>query len=93
MSVNLEKTSRIIDLFEIYGDLLAEKQKTYIQAYYLFDLSLSEIAEEYEISRASVLDTLKQGLKKLEEFGIIKRNPTFPRAITIFYDECEKILK
>ena len=68
MSVNLEKTSRIIDLFEIYGDLLAEKQKTYVQAYYLFDLSLSEIAEEYEISRASVLDTLKQGLKKLEDF-------------------------
>ena len=68
MSVNLEKTSRIIDLFEIYGDLLAEKQKIYVQAYYLFDLSLSEIAEEYEISRASVLDTLKQGLKKLEEF-------------------------
>ena len=62
------KASRVIDLFEIYGDLLAEKQKAYIKSYYLYDLSLKEIAEEYKISRASVLDTLNQATKKLEEF-------------------------
>ena len=32
------------------------------------DLSLKEVAEEYNISRASVLDTIKQATKKLEEF-------------------------
>lgn len=68
MSVDLEKTSRIVDLIEIYGDLLAEKQKIYMKSYYLYDLSLAEIADEYSISRASVLDTLKQANKKLEEF-------------------------
>ena len=68
MGADLLKTSRIIDLFEIYGDLLAEKQKNYIKSYYLYDLSLSEIAEENGISRASVLDTLNQANKKLEEY-------------------------
>ena len=68
MAVNLEKTSRIIDLYEVYGELLAEKQRTYVQSYYLYDLSLAEIAEEQGITRASVLDTLKQASKKLEEF-------------------------
>lgn len=68
MSVDLEKTSRIVDLFEVYGELLAEKQKNYVRDYYLYDLSLKEVAEEYNISRASVLDTIKQATKKLEEF-------------------------
>ena len=35
MAANLEKTSRIIDLYEVYGELLAEKQRTYVQSYYL----------------------------------------------------------
>lgn len=68
MSVDLERTSRIVDLFEVYGELLAEKQKNYVRDYYLYDLSLKEVADEYNISRASVLDTLKQATKKLEEF-------------------------
>ena len=42
--------------------------KNYIKSYYLYDLSLSEIAEENGISRASVLDTLNQANKKLEEY-------------------------
>ena len=50
MSVDLEKTSRIVDLFEVYGELLAEKQKNYVRDYYLYDLSLKEVAEEYNIS-------------------------------------------
>lgn len=52
--------------------------------------SIREIGKGVNLSSTS---TVYDYLKKLEEFGIIKRNPTFPRAITIFYDECEKILK
>ena len=68
MSIDFEKNSRIAELFDVYGNLLAEKQQVYMRKYYLYDLSLSEIAAERNISRASVLDTLKQATKKLEEF-------------------------
>ena len=52
--------------------------------------SIREIGKGVNLSSTS---TVHQHLNKLEDFGLIKRNPTFPRAITIFYDECEKILK
>ena len=52
--------------------------------------SIREIGKGVNLSSTS---TVYDYLKKLEEFGIIKRYPTFPRAISIFYDECEKILK
>ena len=52
--------------------------------------SIREIAKGVNLSSTS---TVHQHLNKLEYFGLIKRNPTLPRAITIFYDECEKILK
>ena len=52
--------------------------------------SIREIGKGVNLSSTS---TVHQHLNKLEEFGFIKRNPTLPRAITIFHDECKKILK
>ena len=68
MRVNLEKNSRIAELLETYGSLLSEKQRLYLVSYYNYDLSLSEIAEEFKVSRAAVLDSIQKGINKLEEF-------------------------
>jgi predicted DNA-binding protein YlxM (UPF0122 family) len=64
----LEKTTRMNLLFDLYGDLLSDKQKLYMQLYYLDDLSLGEIAEEVEVSRQAVYDQIRRAEAQLETF-------------------------
>lgn len=64
----LDKTMRINYLYDFYQLLLTEKQKRYMSLYYLDDLSLGEIAEEYGVSRQAVYDNLKRTEAMLEDF-------------------------
>ena len=64
----MDKKIEISMLWQIYGALLTEKQKEYIDYYYNEDLSLSEIAENEEITRQGVRDIIKKGEKKLFEY-------------------------
>ena len=45
------QTFRMTMLLDFYGDVLTERQKEFFDLYYNEDLSLSEIAENYGISR------------------------------------------
>ena len=45
-------------LFDFYGDLLTDKQKELFDLYYNHDLSLSEIAEQVNITRQGVRDSI-----------------------------------
>lgn len=64
----MEKNVEISMLNQIYGKLLTQKQYEIIEDYYNHDLSLSEIAENNEITRQAVRDILKKGEKKLFEY-------------------------
>ena len=55
-------------LCDIYGKLLTEKQFEFINDYYNNDLSLSEIAENNDITRQAVRDIIKKGERKLFEY-------------------------
>ena len=55
-------------LCQIQGKLLTDKQFELINDYYNNDLSLSEIAENNEITRQAVRDIIKKGEKKLFEY-------------------------
>ena len=46
------QTFRMTMLFDFYGELLTDRQKEFYDLYYNEDLSLSEIAENYGISRS-----------------------------------------
>lgn len=59
---------RLSILLGIYGLLLTERQLEILDDYYNNDMSLSEIAEKFNISRQAVLDNVKKGEKKLEEY-------------------------
>ncbi len=64
----LEKTTRMNFLFDFYQALLTEKQRSYMQLYYLDDLSLGEIAESYGVSRQAVYDNIRRTEAMLEEY-------------------------
>ena len=63
----MEKNVKVSMLMEFYGKLLTEKQYTFLDDYYNNDLSLSEIAENYHITRQAVRDNIKKGECKLFE--------------------------
>jgi predicted DNA-binding protein YlxM (UPF0122 family) len=52
----------------MYGDLLTDKQNQYLSLYYKEDLSLSEIADEFLVSRNAVFDNLKRAIHTLEKY-------------------------
>lgn len=68
---------RMALLFDFYGDLLTDRQKEFYDLYYNEDLSLSEIGENYGITRQGVRDVIVRGeayLETVEEkTGLIKR--------------------
>ncbi len=64
----MEKDLGLTELFELYQGLLTEKQRELFSSYYLYDLSLSEIAEPLGTTRQSVYENVKKVKKKLIEY-------------------------
>ncbi len=78
-------------LYDIYGSLLTDKQKIYFEDYYFKNLSLSELAEKYKISRNAIHKQLKETINKLENYetnlNIVKKNKILEDLITKTSDE------
>ncbi|MCR8968764.1 YlxM family DNA-binding protein [Facklamia sp. 7083-14-GEN3] len=66
--MSLEKTIYLNQLLSYYGSLLTDRQLSMMQSYYEEDLSLSEIADYYEISRQAVHDNIKRSEKLLVSY-------------------------
>lgn len=91
----MEKHIEISMLVEIYGKLLTEKQYQVISDYYNEDLSLSEIAENNNISRQGVRDIIKKGESKLfeyeEKLQIMKKIQENEKTIQLILSQLSKI--
>ncbi len=55
-------------LIDIYGELLTDKQRAVMTAYYFDDYSLNEIGTEQGITRQAVQDMIKRTEKLLEHY-------------------------
>lgn len=65
-----QKNLEMSYLLDFYGKALTEKQREMMEQYYNDDLSLSEIGENFGITRQGVRDAIKHGegsLLELEE--------------------------
>ena len=91
----MEEKVKISMLWQIYGKLLTEKQFEFIDDYYNNDLSLSEIAENNNITRQAVRDVIKKGESKLFEFEekllIMKKMQKQEKQIQEIIEELNKI--
>lgn len=77
-------------LYDYYSKLLKDSQANIIDLYYNQDFSLSEIAEEMNISRQGVHDALKRAEKSLTEYeDKIKLHYKYDR----YYKSAENIIK
>ena len=63
----MEKIVEQAMLYDFYGELLNDHQKSIFEEYVLDNFSLSEIAEEHGISRQGVHDMIKRTDKTLND--------------------------
>ena len=56
----MEKIGRQVFLYDFYGELLTDHQKSIYEDFVLNDFSLSEIGEDRNISRQGVYDIIKR---------------------------------
>lgn len=56
------------NLYDLYGDLLTIRQKEYFEDYYFNNLSFSEMAENYGVSRNAIFKQLHIVTDKLVEY-------------------------
>ena len=93
----MEEKVKISILCDLYGKLLTEKQNEFLNDYYNNDLSLSEIAENNNITRQAVRDIIKKGEKKLfeyeEKLSFMKRMLNQEKKIQHILSELAKIKK
>lgn len=66
--MGLEKTIAINNLIDMYGRFLTEKQLLIINDYFKNDYSLSEIADNLNISKQAVKNAIDMSLEKLKMF-------------------------
>ncbi len=78
MSEHLEEKQWIGALLDVYGGLLTDRQRDFLDLYFNEDLSYGEIAEAEDISRQAVHDTIQHGKKALlhfeEHLGLLARS-------------------
>ncbi len=65
---DLVKTLRMNYLFDFYQSLLTQKQRNYLELFYLQDYSLSEIADTFEVSRQAVYDNIRRTGDLVEDY-------------------------
>ena len=91
-----EKMIEISMLFDFYGQLLTAKQQELLKLYHEDNYSLSEIAEEYGISRQGVHDAVKKAEKALHEYenklGLVSRFIATEKAVAVIDSEIDQLM-
>lgn len=94
----MDKNIKVSMLLEMYGKLLTDKQVDVIDLYYNQNLSLSEIAEELNITRQGVRKSLVDGEKKLldieEKLGFMAQKQRREKLINDIIEKTnDKVLR
>lgn len=83
----------LVNLYDIYGELLTDKQRNYFEDYYFDNLTLQEISENNNVSRNAVHKQLKETENKLEHFEDTLKIYSKNKRIKEICDELDKDIK
>ncbi|MDR2007058.1 MAG: YlxM family DNA-binding protein [Acidaminococcales bacterium] len=64
----IEQVLKVTLLYDFYGGLLTERQRKCIEQHYFDDLSLSEVADNFGVSRQAVHDIIKRAVEAMNDF-------------------------
>ena len=74
----MKEREYLLTLYEIYKNILSDKEKSYFEYYYFEDYSMQEIADNNDVSKAYVGKYIKSIENKLihfeEELSINEKN-------------------
>ena len=91
-TAKLDELVNLSMLYDFYGDLFTEHKKRVFEDYVLNDLSLSEIADELNISRQGVHDIVKRCTQDLKDYedrlSLVKKFSSIKHKLTIMKELC-----
>lgn len=64
----MNKREKLVELYLLYGNLLTNNERSYFEYYYYEDYSLTEIAENHNVSKANVSKVINIVNDKLLEY-------------------------
>ena len=64
----MEETIYYSALYDCYKSLFTEKQQSYFEGYYFYNLSFGEIGENEGVSRNAICKQVREVCKKLENY-------------------------
>ena len=92
-----DKMIEISMLFDFYGQLLTAKQQEILRIYHEDNYSLSEIAEEFGISRQGVHDAVKKAEKALREYegklGLVEKFMETEEAVAAIDSQLDELIR
>lgn len=90
----MDNREYITTLYEIYKELLNEKERNYFEYYYFEDYSMQEIADLYEVSKAYASKYLNQINDKIINYEkILKINDRNSKIIDLLKNVNDSELK
>ena len=92
---DLVKTLRMNYLFDFYQSLLTNKQRNYLELFYLEDYSLSEIADTFNVSRQADYEKKLELYQKFEQrreiYDEMKQHLSNPEQIQRYIQQLEDL--
>jgi len=85
----MDKNIEFSMLYDIYGKLLTKKQQEIFEEYYLYNLSLREIAENKNISYQAVRDSIKSSETTLINFEKVTKTLALIERMEKAYNLCD----
>lgn len=86
--MKLIKDENLGKLFDLYGNMLSSSQQSFMLDFVNNDLTISEIAENNNVSRQAVNDAIKKSAKKLEglekAIGALQKISTLEKELENF---------